>query len=225
MAKVLGPLHSDHVKGSVSGLTYREYRGMATTTRRPRPVARITMPLSNVRSILEFLSREWSRLTADEKLQWLQYAQSHPVPNGFGGTFQLDGNQMYQKLNNTVLRLYSEGVIQDSPPTEDPTSNIDTLVAAGAVTPGTITLDWTHLGTPGVNYVTEVQIAGYFSSEGRVSVESRFRYLAKVAVATETYDAENLLVDGWYWFRVRHVTDHGVCTGWVSAQAQCVVPV
>ena len=40
MAKVAGPLHSDHVKGSISGMQFSEYRGLAICKRKLRPVDR-----------------------------------------------------------------------------------------------------------------------------------------------------------------------------------------
>jgi len=226
MAKVLGPLHSDHVKGSFSGLTYREYRGLATTTRRPRPVRRISRPLSDVRSILAYLCRSWNNLDISQQAAWKAYAQNHPTPNGFGGSFMLDGNQMFIKLNALAIRLFSLSVFYDMPPIDDSPAVVDTLVASAGAASGEIKLDWTHLGIPAADDANEIQLTRYFDSSGRAAVESAFRFHSTTSGNIITSTISDLVPDGWYWARVRYVTQRGQVTNfvWSQAQAKVVIP-
>lgn len=225
MAKCQGPLHSDHAKGSMSGITFREYRGLATATRRPRPVRRTTRPMSSIQAILSHLARHWNDLSAADRELWRVYSQNHPVPNGFGGTFQLDGNQMFIRLNSNAIRLGGAAGEEPQPPVVDSPANVDTLIGAETLVLGEIQLDWTHLGTPDALHFNEVQFAGPFDSPGRVSVGSRFRYIEAVAgdLLTDTLDGMQPLA--WYWFRVRYVTAAGQVTNWLNTQAQTTVVV
>ena len=70
MAKVVGPLHSDHVKGSMSGVTFREYRGMAVCCRKLRPVERNRNVQPNNRAILSAIARAWGSVSAPDRALW-----------------------------------------------------------------------------------------------------------------------------------------------------------
>jgi hypothetical protein len=219
MAKVLGPLHSDRVKGSVSGQTFREYRGQASVTRRARPVRRNTNVLSNVRSIFSYLSKKWGTLSLADRQMWTDYAAAHPVPNGMGGTFQLDGNQYFMKLNHTCIRIFGEAGEKTQPPVGEPPAVIDTLIAVGGAASGEIVIEYTQLGTPLATDANEVQFAGPFNSPGRVSVGSRFRYnqdkAGDVLIATLT----GCQPGANYWVRVRYISEDGQVSNWVYDQA------
>jgi len=219
MAKVLGPLHSDRVKGSISGTTFREYRGQASVARRCNPVKRVNTVLSNVRSIFSYLSKKWGTLLLSDRILWSDYAAAHPVPNGMGGTFQLDGNQYFMKLNHTAIRIGGAGEERLQPPVTEPPAVIDTLVATSGVAVGEIVLDWTFLGTPSVNDFVEIQYAGPFNSPGRVSVSSRYKYVADMPGNSITYSIQNLQGAAWYWARVRYITADGQVSNWVADQS------
>jgi len=220
MAKVLGPMHSDRVKGSISGFTFREYRGMSTTSRRARPVKRATTALSNNRSIFGYLSKKWGSLSAYSRNLWYLYAVAHPRNNGMGGTFQLDGNQMFMSINHTVIRIMGEALELTDPPSTLPVAEVDTLTAAEGLASGGVTLNWTHLGVPVAAGYNEIQIAGPFSSPGRMSVSSRFRYLYDTAGDLDTFEYTLGQPGAWYWFRIRYVDENGELTNWVADQSQ-----
>lgn len=220
MAKILGPLHSDRAKGSVSGNTYREYRGMATCSRRARPVRGVSTVLSNVRSIFSYLSKKWGSLSAVNRQLWADYASAHPVNNGMGGTFQLDGCQYFMKLNHTNIRIGGEVAEATTPPVTEPPAVVDTLIAAQGLAAGAITVNWTHLGTPDAGDFNEIQVAGPFNSAGRVSVESRFRYNQDVAGNITTCEISGLQASAWYWVRGRYVSFDGQLSNWVAYQSK-----
>lgn len=219
MAKVLGPLHSDRVKGSISGFTFREYRGQASVSRRARPVERASTVLSNNRSIFSFLSRHWGRVTAANRLLWAAYAAAHPRPNGMGGTFQLDGNQMFMSLNHTAIRIGGIAKYADQPPITEIDAAIDTLTAIEGANAGEIQVDWTFAGTEDAGDFNEVQYAGPFDSPGRVAVSNRFKYVADVAGNIKTYTLTGLQAGAWYLLRVRYIGVEGVVSNWVYDQS------
>jgi len=223
MAKVLGPMHSDRVKGSISGITFREYRGMSTTSRRARPVKRATTPLSNNRSIFGYLSKKWGSLSPFNRNLWYLYAVAHPRNNGMGGTFQLDGNQMFMSINHTVIRVQGAAKELTVPPSTLPVAEVDTLAATTGALSGECKLDWTHLGLPVVGGFNEIQLAGPFSSPGRMSVRSRFRYLYDTAGNVVTFSYTLAQPGAWYLFRVRYVDANGEITNWVEDQAMAKV--
>lgn len=219
MAKVLGPLHSDRVKGSVSGITFREYRGMGTTTRRSKPVYRVTTRLSNNRSIFAYLSRRWGQLDSYTRNLWYLYAVAHPRSNGMGGTFQLDGNQMYMSINHTVIRILGYVNVRLVPPEGIDPAVVDTLAAVTGIASGGITATWTCLGVPMNSAKTEIQVAGPFTSAGRVAVGSRFRNFTQVAGDVLTFEITGLQPDVWYWVRCRYISAQGEISNWVADQA------
>ena len=222
MAKVLGPMHSDRVKGSFSGATFREYRGMSTVVRRARPVKRGTTMLSNNRSIFGWLARHWGSVDADDRALWTAYAASHPRSNGMGGTFQLDGNQMFMSLNHTAIRIGGIAKYLDTPPVVELPATIDTLIAVSGAASGEIDLDWTYVGTEDASDFVEIQYAGPFNSPGRIAVSNRFRYWVDLAGNIKTYTMDTLQPEAWYLIRVRYIGFNGVISNWVYDQAQAL---
>jgi len=220
MAKVLGPMHSDRVKGSISGFTFREYRGQSSVSRRARPVKRETTPLSSNRSIFSYLSKKWGALSAFNRNLWYLYAVAHPRNNGMGGTFQLDGNQMFMSINHTVIRIMGSGAEKTVPPVTLPVATVDTVTAATGAAAGQCDLAWTTLGSPVAGGYLEIQYAGPFSSPGRMSIGSRFRYLTDIAGNNVSVIWPSGQPGAWYWFRVRYVDANGEITNWVADQCQ-----
>lgn len=219
MAKVLGPLHSDHVKGSVSGITFREYRGLSTTTRRPiRPIVIIRF-LPNIRAILSYLSRQWGDLSADHRQAWKDYASGHGVPNGLGGTFILDGNQMHMKLNHTAIRLGGYVAYQTMPPTADSPAVCDVFTCSTGPAEGQITADWTHLGTPVAADTNEVDISLPFPSPARNPGSSRFRSKNLVTGTNVTCLVDGLQAGMNYVLRIHYVTAAGQKTTYLYGRA------
>jgi len=218
MAKVIGPLHSDHVKGSMSGMQFSEYRGMAVCKRKLRPVLRMRTVQPTNRAILSWLARSWGGELPENRALWDNWAATHPIPNGFGGTFQLDGNQAYNMLNHTAVRLGGEVAKKSAPPSANLTKVVDTLSAVPA--PTSVALSWTVFGTGLAADYCEVRIAGPFSSIGRRAIYSRLKYLADVAGNIATYTALGLQANTSYWFAVRYVGVDGQRSTWQFIQVQ-----
>jgi hypothetical protein len=210
MAKVIGPLHSDRVSGSVSGLQYSEYRGMAVVKRKLRPVGRDRGVQPNNRAILSALARSWGYETEPNRALWDDYAATHPVPNGMGGTFQLDGSQMYLALNHQAVRMGTWASKKSTPPPTNLNVVVDVLTATALVPAGQVKLDWTVMGTGLVGDNIEVCMAGPFSSGGRRAVKAMLSYKVSTAGNVVTTTISNLLSNAYYWFSVRYVRADGL---------------
>jgi len=219
MAKVVGPLHSDHVKGSMSGVTFREYRGMAVASRKLRPVGRDRSVQPNNRAILSAIARAWGSVSASDRALWDAYAVTHPFPNGFGGTFQLDGNQMFMAINHNAVRLGTWGSLKQQPPATGLTIVVDVLTALPLVPVGQIKLDWTLMGTGVAGDNIEVRYAGPFTSPGRRAIKARLSYKISTAGNITTTTVIGLQSNAWHWFAVRYVRADGVHSAWQYVQA------
>lgn len=212
MAKVIGPLHSDHVKGSMSGLQFSEYRGMAVCKRKLRPVLRATTVQASNRAIVGWLSTAWGLEDPADRAMWDIWAQNHPKPNGFGGNFQLDGNQAYMMLNHTAVRLGGEVAKQSQPPVADVSPRIDTLTATGGGAVGEIDLVWTVFGTGLAADFCEVLCTGAFESAGRRAVLTKLKFNQSVAGNVATAKVTGLQPGKWHWLAVRYVSADGQTT-------------
>ena len=220
MAKVLGALHSDQVKGSYSGMTFRMYRGMQTLSRKLRPVRRYRTVQPINRAIFGHLSRSWGLESDENRALWDFWASQHPIPNGFGGTFQLDGNQAYMMLNHSTIRLDGYAAQQSAPPLVLPPATIDTLVAVtGVGLAGDIDITITHLGTGIASDFNEYRIVGPFGGNSRRSVASRYVFNKTTAGNVLTATISDLFPGGGYWIRARYIADDGQPTNWAQDYA------
>jgi len=215
VAKVLNPLNSVNAKGSVAGLTYSMWRGINTVKAKPKPVTRHVIEQPANRALLGYLSRAWGLLTDAQRQLWRDYAAEHPYPDGFGGTFILTGNQMYNALNHNAIRLGNVSAEQDEPPTVDPVASILAFTAeTGETLPGDIDLVWAHLGTPVADDFNEIWISPFLGSEGKVNVDSRMRYYTQASGVTSMLTIPNLLMYAWYWIKIRYIDKFGQKTAW-----------
>jgi len=219
MAKAVGPLHSDHVTGSVSGITFREYRGMAVVSRKLRPVERDRTVQPNNRAILSAIARAWGSVSAPDRALWDAYAVTHPFPNGFGGTFQLDGNQMFMAINHNAVRLGTWASLKQQPPATGLTIVIDVLTATALVGVGQIKLEWTLMGNGLPTDNIEVRYAGPFTSPGRRAIKARLSFKVSAAGNSPTTTVTGLQSNAWHWFAARYVRADGVHSGWQYVQS------
>lgn len=220
MAKVLNPLNSVDASGSVGGLTYRRWRGIKTVCNRPLPARRHRGLQPFNRALLGFLSREWGLLTDEQRQLWRDYATEHPYPDGFGGTFILTGNQMYNALNHNAMRILGLAKQQDEPPIIDPAASMVSLVAeTGAVDPGEIDLSWDHVGIPSNDDRNEIWISPPLGSEGKVNVDSRMRHRMNLEGEEVVVTVKELVEGAWYWFKTRYMDQFGQKTAWQWSHA------
>jgi len=220
MAKVLSPLFSEQAKGSVGGLTFSRGPAGDIVKKKGGPVKRSEPYKQSNRARIGYLARKWGALDQSARDSWKAWAEEHPEPDGFGGTFIMSGINAFVKLNFNAMRLGAPSDLMLVPPEDECPASLDTLtVATGSVAPGDIDLTWTHNGTGEADDYNEIQIAGPFISPGRKEVYNRFKYVQQVAGNILLDTIEGLDVGMWYWVRVRYVDEFGQVTAWLYGQA------
>ncbi|MBA7661150.1 hypothetical protein ES703_69163 [subsurface metagenome] len=220
MAKVLNPLFSEDAKGSVAGLTFTHTSVGNVVKRKSKPVKRSEPYKQSNRARVGYLSRKWGDLTDGQRTSWKAWAQDHPQPDGFGGTFIMSGINAFVKLNFNAMRLGLPADMQVLPPVDEcPASLASLFSGTGAGVPGDVDLQWTHNGVPVAADWNEIQMAGPFLSPGRKEVYSRFSYVLKPAGTAVSQTLGGLDEGMWYWFRVRYVDAFGQTSAWLYDQA------
>ena len=220
MPVVKNPFLSTDARGSLFGLTASMSRGGNTIKKKANPSHKLEPYLNRVRAILGYLSRQWGLLTAGERASWGAWAVDHPGTDKFGDPFIMSGFNAFIMLNHHAVRFGTGADMNRLPPEVAPVSAIDVLTAAaGALLEGDVDLSWTELGAGIAADFWEIQIAGPFQSPGRVSVSSRFHFVASVAGNVLLETIADLDVGMYYWFRVRYVAADGQKTAWGQAQA------
>lgn len=219
MAVVKNPFLSTDARGSTSGLTASFVRGGNVVKKKSRPATKYEPKLNRTRSVLGWLSREWGELTTAQRDSWGAWAIDHPGTDKFGDPFIMSGFNAFVMLNHTAVRLGTSAKFSSLPPEDPPASAVFSFNAVtGAINPGEVDLSWTETGTGLAADYFEIQIAGPFLSQGRKSVESRFKNVTTVAGDTLLVTAGGYDEGMWYWFRVRYVADNGQITAWHTAQ-------
>lgn len=218
MAVLLNPLMSEKARGTVSGLTFSNWRGLGTCRRKPVPVKRAMSAQPTNRSILGFLAREWGDLTDSQRAEWANYAVNHPRTDSLGMVYVLTGEQQYISLNHVAMRFGGFPALQTVPPLTDPQAALATLVASDPGVAGQVRVDWTLYGVGDATDFTEVWVAGPFISPGREIVWNRFAYYDKVAGTALTMVVGGLRATLWYHFQVRYADKFGQVTAWLRAK-------
>lgn len=221
MARVLNPLFSEDAKGSVGGLTFSKCSSGNIAKKKSKPVKRSEPYKQSNRSRIGFLARLYGLLTQGQRDSWKAWAEDHPEPDGFGGTFIMSGINAFIKLNFNAMRLQTPAAQYDSPPVEIVPASVNSLTAStGVGVAGDVDLVWTHNGVGEADDFNEIQIAGPFLSPGKKEVYSKFSFIQLTAGTLLLATVQGLDVGMWYWFRVRYVDDFGVVTAWQYSQAK-----
>jgi len=220
MAKVLTPLMSADAKGSVGGITYSRCSSGNVAKYKARPVKRSEKYKMSNRARVGFLARSWGALTQGMRDSWKAWAEDHPEPDGFGGTFIMSGINAYLKLNFNAMRMGGAAAREDMPPVDEcPASMNELFAVTGVIAPGDIDVTWTHNGTGVAGDFNEIQIAGPFISPGRKEVYNRFAYITHTGGNVLLVTIEDLDEGMWYWVRGRYLDMYGQVSAWLYAQA------
>lgn len=215
MALVKNPLMSLEARGTIGGITYTWSLAGWIAKSKPRPAGSIDGVRPWIRSILGWLSRQWGRLTDDQRQAWRDWALEHPGTNKFGDSFIMSGINAYIKLNHSAVRFFGANAKNALPPAIPPVSGVNYLTAVtGAGNPGEIDLTWSELGTGIAADKWEIQAAGPFQSPGRVEVEARFANISTVPGDLLLKTLPGLNEGFWYHLRVRYIALDGQTTAW-----------
>jgi hypothetical protein len=128
--------------------------------------------------------------------------------------------QSYIKLMTTTIRLFGWAGVYTTAPLVEPAATCDTLVVAPGGAAGELDCNFTVLGIGSALDVIEIQVAGPFMSEARVSIQSKYAYNDQVVGNLTTIVLSGLMTDAWYWIRVRYVDQWGQVTNFVPGQSQ-----
>ena len=218
-AVVKDPFLSGDARGSVGGMTASIARGGHIMKRKPHPSTQYRPGITRVRSIMGYLSRQWGELTVAQREFWNSWAVNHPGTDKFGDPFIMSGINAFIQLNHKAIWIDDASAMSVIPPEDPPASAIDLLTAViGVVAAGDIDLSWTEIGTGIAADFWEIQRAGPFQSQGRISVTSQYVHVGQVAGNVLLETIENMAEGFWYWFRVRYVAADGQVSAWTSAQ-------
>jgi len=218
--KVSNPVMSGAAIGSMSGMTFGKWRGMPVVRRKPNPVFRMRASQPSNRSRLGFLAAKWGYLTEEERGLWRVWASQHPKPDGFGGTFLQSGANAFTELGIRQMMSQNVGSPNNTPPVTELDVSIDTLSAGDGLVDGAIILTWTMNGTGSDADRVEIGMAGPFASPGVFDSAGHFAVDSYTDGDVLTKTITGLIVDAWYWFRVRYVRDDGLASNYLVVQWQ-----
>lgn len=223
MAVVLDPFYSSKARGSIGGITASRSGVGAVLRRKSKPPLRNKGTQGFNRSVLGFCARSYGSITPAQRQYWAEYADDHPQPDGFGGTFILTSEQAYLMLNIVAVARGGHAKLQAEPPVAPPVASVVTNDSEPGVNPGALKVTVTMLGTGIADDKIEAQYAGPFQSKGRVEVHSRFRSKKNAAGNLLEILYTGLQEEAWYWTRARYVDQYGQVTAWIYDQAQPAV--
>lgn len=99
MAKVVFGGGVAGISGKTGGTVYARNKGGAYTRNFVMPTNPSTVYQEEARDRLTQYSNEWRTLTDAQRLQWNEWANTHPVIDRLGATKLLTGAQAYTKIN------------------------------------------------------------------------------------------------------------------------------
>jgi hypothetical protein len=226
MAKVLNPFLSTDAKGTMSGMTASQWRGVKTMRVKSQPVIRLRTQQPVNRSRLAFLVSSWGQLSDDFRQQWRDWAAAHPQPDGFGGTFVMSGINAFVKLNIRRMLHGSFASYLPAAPISDLIVSIAAAIVVTGPASGQIQLDWTFNGTGSLLDRCTIWLAGPYASGGKVEVASNFHTVwgvpainHSVAGNLQTYLLSGLAPSMWYWVGVKYQDLYGQVSPMVIGQA------
>lgn len=209
------------IRGSIGGAVYGNWKGRTTVRRRQPPVARWHGDQPKIRSVGGWVSRQWATVTSANKEFWNEYAASHPVPDKFGQPGLIAGFNWFWAINvNNMLAYGLQALSNDAPPVAEPIASVESIAAADGIADGAVIITPTILGTGIAADKLQLQVAGGFTSPGRVEVDSQFASLTNVDGDEVSVTVTGLQVDAYYWFRMRYLTANNRFSNWVLAQYQ-----
>lgn len=191
MAKCkLGPIVAQ-ASGSAGGTTFAHNRYGAYFRQRVIPITSTSTDALAQKARMAAASAAFGGLTADQKLQWAEWAQSNPITDALGDQQNLTAHAAYVRINMRLAR--GSYTALSSPPVGISPLALTSLVLEADIGPGDFDLAFT--ATPlGAAEVLVVQ-ACYVDSDGIKYVENLFRTIDFSAAAQASpFDIETAFV-------------------------------
>lgn len=101
-------------RGSIAGNVYSANASGAYVRAFAMPTNPDTTYQQAVRSLFGGISNNWKGLTSAQQNGWIEAAPSWPVQDSLGQTVILTGQQLFCRLNNSLLQV-GESTIDDAP--------------------------------------------------------------------------------------------------------------
>jgi len=176
------------VRGKIAGTVYSQNAGGTFARQYVVPTNPQTDPQTNQRALLASLSAQWKGLTQVQRDAWITTASEFPYQNRVGESKIYTGQQLFVKLNLSLLSMDNTAALVEVPPLK-PTFPVMTLAfttltnVAGVMT---VTVTQTVV-IPG-DAATTFQIVLYATPGLSTGVErpseTAFRKLGKFAAET-----------------------------------------
>lgn len=168
-------------RGKIGGHVASKNRAGSYFRTKVTPVNRQTASQTLVRNRLSNLSQGWRDLTEAQRAAWNAAVGDFAKTNIFGDIVNPTGFNLYQRLNNNLIRI-GEAAIQ-SPPV--PAGITDIIIGKLSVAAGAGTMSLAY--TAGADAGSEVEVwATPPVSQGKSFVKSEFRLVTSFTANTAT---------------------------------------
>ncbi len=143
MVVVTGPLFSITASGSLAkAVTYSSWKGRAYVRQRVIPANPKTGPQTGMRSMLKFLSQEWTNLSIAEKADWTTRAAATVISN-FNAYVSYNQSRWRSYKNPSKLDPADESGTSPTAPTTTPTGGIRQIQLS--IVDGVNAPDWAYV--------------------------------------------------------------------------------
>lgn len=207
MVKLTGPLFSITASGSLAkAVTYSSWKGRAYARQRVIPANPQTGPQTGMRSMLKFLSQEWTNLSIAEKADWTTRAAATVISN-FNAYVSYNQSRWRSFNNPSKLDPADETGTSPTAPTTTATGGVRQVqlsIADGANAP-----DWAYV-------IHRALVSGFTPSFANVIAVTPWD-----SGGTTIYIDTPLLVDIYY-YRIYGTLDTGL-KGAVEAEVDATV--
>jgi hypothetical protein len=197
MAKILFGGGVANIRGSIGGTTFSRNTNGAIARNRTKPVNNNSFLQQTARALFGAVAAAWRGLTEAQRQSFFDQAPNYPQTDSLGQTVVLSGQQLFNKLNNS-LRQAGEALISFClPPVSVPAFTITSAI--GDISDNSIDITLAAnvpAGFKAVIFATPPQSAGkaYFGSEYRqvgfiaaaaLTADVNAGYLAKFGVSAD----------------------------------------
>lgn len=180
MAKIKFGALAEDARGKIGGVVYSRNQFGGYIREKVSPVQPSSARQTIVRERVTSITKRWfGTLTDAERLAWIAFAKTTPVPDVFGNPNLLTGINAYLRLNGALLNA-GETII-DTPPSDLASIGLETLsvpMASGAAT-AAVTFTITPLGANDMLYIWATQGL----TPGRFFFKPFYRFIGVSTVA------------------------------------------
>lgn len=219
MGIVENPALSTRASGNVCGINYTSWRGLAIARCAWTGTVPNTAKQVTIQGFLTAVSQDWGQtLSAAQRDRWAAVAKDIRWVDRLGRSYIPSGYQHFMKLN--MRRRVMGLVIMQEPPgaQEKPYANVLSFFINLGIPRLDVRL---RLGV-GIDidgYGVEYFKAGPFDSGGRRAIAGEWRFLAR-EVPPSDYSDFAVVLNKWYWYRGRSISEFGDVGNWFERQVQ-----